>query len=125
MKRSDNFTEEPIWCLGGGMLYTIDMVSEIYWEDENWMWDDVQALLRSYVAGYKNLIYHGSVALHKTGSKGGVKQSFNKIEHKHPDRNYFHLEYDDLMRPSFPTSRHLTPYAHRLHNHYRGERFGL
>ena len=116
--------KQPIVNMAGGQVYGQHVVREMARKVEPYQFDDVQAALRAYVAGYENWRYRGSVIYHRIMKPGGLKVAFAQVSHAPNDPEYMEMaeakpvkgreavpENNRLM----PDASHLTPLAHRHH----------
>lgn len=111
----DEFVRQPIVYTGGGMVFhqaVARVICEIpdgdYWSD-NMMW-----ALATYVAGYQNYRYRGSIAVHLACRSGGRK-AWCALEERE-------LAPSDLLPTArgktqllISGSKDLTPAARRMH----------
>lgn len=72
-KMKDKFIPQIMCYQGGGMVYS-DKIAELMRElpTEKFRYDDLWAIT-SYINGYTNYAYKGSLAIHSVCTKGGMK----------------------------------------------------
>lgn len=126
-KLEHKFIKQPIVFTGGGMLFKREHVPLLLEDIRPWFADDAHMSLTTYLNGYTNYRYLGSLALHRIQTKGGlltIFQTDNTLAH--PDPRFIMLHpcsaiYKDAPNNNYfyPMSRDLTKLAHTLHQKNR------
>lgn len=118
----DVFVKQKLVNTGGGLIFRNDILKN-FREDEiqPYLYDDIAFALQSYILGYDNYRYLGSIIEHNAVMKGGIKTLYKEremcllpedlIEMKPTTDIYPHKNNNYHM----PTQRDLTQLAHRLH----------
>lgn len=122
-KLQHKFVRQPIVFTGGGMLFKGEHVRLLLHNIQPWFADDFHMSLTTYLCGYDNYRYLGSLALHRIQTKGGlltIFQTDNTLVH--PDPKYVRMRPCAPMfkeAPNnnyfYPMSSDLTEAAHALH----------
>jgi hypothetical protein len=124
----DPWIKQPIVNMAGGQVYGQHVVTEMAKRIEAYQFDDVQAALRAYVAGYDNWRYRGSVIYHRIMKPGGLKEAFAQVSHAPNDPEYMRMEESKPVAGRekvpennrlMPSTSNLTPLAHTHHNQAR------
>ena len=128
----DKLVPEPILGTWGGLMFGRELgdlfVSERYGRDIQH--DDLEWSMLSYVNGYENARYLGSLIVHMVGSKGGFRLYAKGMgAHELPDPSLIRVEFreNDLDNPNamvYVGSLDLLPRAHELHRHNKRLRLG-
>ena len=111
---SDTFHKQIMVYQGGGMVYTeknAALIREL--PVEKTMFDDIWCIT-TYINGYTNYRYRGSVALHFVCGKGGMRLFMKEENPKlaaEPYINYRHGEKEWLI----PMDSDINDYARMLH----------
>ncbi len=126
------FISQPIVETGGGLAYSASTAEVILrGSDKDYLYDDSEWSLRTYLAGLVNQRYLGSVAVHKSMSAGGRLSWVYKKKRALCDERY--LTPRPRLRPGLTVKRRdgegntyriyltsdLTPMAHQLHKENR------
>jgi len=123
----DKFIKQPIVFTGGGLLFKNEHVPLLLQNIQPWFADDFHMSLTTYLNGYLNYRYLGSLALHRIQTKGGLLTIFQTDNTLiHPDPRYVRLHpcaplYKDAPNNNFfyPMSKDLTDASHALHQQNR------
>jgi hypothetical protein len=123
--------KQPIVNMAGGQVYGQHVVREMARKIEPYQFDDVQAALRAYVAGYENWRYRGSIIYHRIMKPGGLKVAFAQVPHAANDPEYMNLHYSVPVkgREEVPENNRLMPSTGNLvrlaHLHHQKNRHAL
>lgn len=122
-RMQDKFIKQPIVFTGGGMLFKAKHVPSLLQNIQPWFADDFHMSLTTYLCGYDNYRYLGSLALHRIQTKGGlltIFQTDNTLVH--PDPKYVRMRpcapmFKDAPNNNYfyPMSSDLTDVAHATH----------
>ena len=122
------FISQPILETGGGLAYSASTAEVILsGSDKDYLYDDAEWSLRTYLAGLVNQRYLGSVAVHKSRSAGGrlgwvYKKKRALCDERYltprPFRKELPREGEGNTYRIYLTSD-LTPMAHQLHKENR------
>lgn len=121
---ADPWIKQPIVNMAGGQVYGQHVVREMAKRIEPYQFDDVEAALRAYVAGYENWRFRGSIIFHRIMKPGGLKEAFARVSHSPNEPEFMRM---DAAKPVpgresvpennrlMPSSINLTPLAHACH----------
>ena len=122
-KMKDALEPEPILGTWGGLMFGRELadlfIRERYGRDIQH--DDLEWSLLSYINGYENAKYLGSLIVHMVGSSGGFRTYFKmNAAHELPDPSLIKVAFrkNDMDNPNamvYVGSDDLTPKAHELH----------
>jgi hypothetical protein len=118
----DEFIRQPIVYTGGGLFFRKDL-AKIFIEKctEQYLFDNIEWSVNSYVSGYENYRYLGSIIVHLICSVGGRKLWVSQKNRVLPNPNLITLEkctevYKGLDNNyHMASSKDLTALAHKLH----------
>ncbi len=80
------FIRQPIIYTGGGLVFDKKIAKLLCSEPRKpYLFDDVQAGLITYVNGYENLRYRGSVIVHKILQRDGLRATHHLMDFELPD----------------------------------------
>jgi hypothetical protein len=122
----DEFVEQPIVYTGGGMLFS-DRVAQLVCDipPGNYFCDNTEWSLATYLAGYRNFRYKGSVAFHWICSRGGRRAWVQLAERKIPDPRFLRIKRGNRDKSInnwlVGASSDLTEEARALHKQNRAE----
>jgi hypothetical protein len=115
------FIKQKIVFTGGGMLFKREVANKIVsYKIDKWLFDDVQFSINSYINGYENYRYLGSITEHNIVTKGGIKTLYNETQMKLNDKRLIKLEtaknsYKFENSYYMPRDSNLTDIANKLH----------
>lgn len=129
----DAFTAQPIVYTGGGMVFGPKVREAILsMPIRPWAFDDVHTSLCAYLAGYQNLRYLGSLAIHRTLHRGGLQRSYREQPFDPPLAEYITArpcvpvyEAGSGQNHHIPQSSDLTPLARETHRRRRALLAGI
>jgi len=118
----DKFLKQNLVNTGGGLLFRHDVADKILEKPiKAYLYDDIQLSLNSYISGYKNYRYLGSIIEHNAVMNGGIKTLYKEQEMCLLDGRLVNMKpttqiYDHVNNNyHMPTSSNLTEKAHKLH----------
>ena len=89
----EKLVKQPIVYTGGGLAFRRDFV-EMFLEkspDELWLFDNIAWSLTSYLNGYENYRYLGSICVHKACTKGGRREWVYQGSRVLPDKAFINV----------------------------------
>lgn len=118
------FLPKIIMSISGGLLFNstvaplfLDIPPKMYSSDDEVIWG-----LMTYVNGYTNYRFTGSLLVHKLGQPGAHKTQFSTISIERPDSRLLTVRNGNPNRKIppdnnylFPIDADVTPYARELH----------
>ena len=121
---TETWIRQPLVFSGGGMLLRRDAVLAAYSNPhvpiKPYLFDNPALAVAVYTAGFTNWRYRGTVAVHRSMGKGGIKTLYATQELSKVPRELIEMR---PCKPGYPTDNNwhipesgdLTPYAHELH----------
>lgn len=122
----DTWIKQPLVNMSGGMCYAKKIAYELLSAPiKPYLFCDVQAAMVSYIAGYENFRYLGSLIIHRIMSKDGLKASYAQRNFDLPEADLLKVEPSKTVYKTtdnnwhMPGSKNLLPRAHELHRERR------
>ena len=122
-KMSDKIILQHIVYTGGGLAFS-DKITKIILGlgEADLMCDNSEWSLATFLAGYRNARYLGSVAIHRIMSKGGRRSYVANVQRQLPDERYMPSVRSKEKGPNayhIGQSSDLTKEAHDIHKQNR------
>lgn len=115
-KIKPEIVKQHIVYTAGGMIFDSVIARKIIELGKKDYWcDNTEWSLASYLNGYQNMRYLGSLAIHRILSSGGRKSWVSSSNIKLPDPEYISLKRDAKGGYHIPSGSELTSYAKSVH----------
>ena len=119
----DEFVKSRLVFTGGGLLFRKDIANIIKAiPNEQYLFDDCLWAMYSYIHGYDNYRYRGSISIHRICTKGGRRTWIDKGGKKVlPPKDYLNVRKGNGKKNGYNeylicTDNDLTEYAKMLHD---------
>lgn len=108
--------KQHIVYTAGGMIFNSNVARKIIsLGDQNFWCDNTEWSLASYLSGYQNMRYLGSLAVHKILSSGGRKSWVQDGDIKLPNQEYIAIKKSQNGGYHIPSSSEITDLARSIH----------
>lgn len=123
VRQEEKFLKQPLVNMSGGMVYSGKVIDAVFqYPLKPYIFCDIQLALVSYLQGYENYRYLGSVLVHSVMVKDGLKKLYAQRDMDIPDERF--LGVIPASSPTYkgttnnwymPKSSQLTLEAHIVH----------
>lgn len=115
-KIKPEIVKQHIVYTAGGMIFNSSIARKIIELGQQDYWcDNTEWSLVSYLNGYQNMRYLGSLAIHRILSAGGRKSWVNNSDVKLPHSEYISLKKDAKGGYHIPSGTEITSFAKGIH----------
>jgi hypothetical protein len=118
-KMQEKFVKQALVYNGGGMVYNRNIAKIMETLEIRKTTFDNEWALTSYLLGYNNYRYLGSLAIHKICAKGGMRKFMEEEEHILTQIEYINYRYGTSKQKGWnvciPLDSDLNKLAHQIH----------